>query len=1084
MVAILYFVFRISKLHPCTTHWCFTPWDQWSPCDATCGPGIRQRYRACYPLHAVCNGTVTETEKCQLKTCPNVGIWSVWSEWAPCTRRCGIGTMSRTRSCLSTQGVCSGGNKEVKLCNTHACKATGGWSAWGEWSSCSSNCGPGVRYQDRTCEDPPPSNGGPACHGAGTRVAHCFEKPCLDETTSVGVFNGNSFLLYPKTMVLKRMLTMYVKFRPDQQDGVIIYRHHGNDTSRTRNDTIILRLESGMVDLFIQFGGISQWLTVPFPLTMKQWHDVFVTFAGAKVAMRVDNGHPIDYSFPNLEVENVDLDQHMFVGGLSPPFVLKTKISYPGFIGHVATVRINYEDYFIEPHTGLAVSEESNRPSFSHDVELTEMDSDQLYPIFNGDDYITFLCKDCHGKPNLEVEIVIKPFQTDNGLIWISYGEEPGSFVALYFRKGSIFLCMNMGLKKRCTSTEVVPKNEWLAISFALSGIQIKLRLNHERAQILVADGHQFVARSFLHFAGGEQELWSTIYMMTRQTRGFEGILFSLKINKKVYDVRNNVGMRETGRLVSSETTSVAARYDEYHEPPVTDLEFICDLSDYVDLLDGQQAYLFWLKESEIIQNFTGIEIQKVPGMKHSSKMSVRSIEANTKDGFYGCLLRTDHHEILTHVFGVSFDDANETDIVEVAETAVLAIVLGLCLFVIIALLVLLKLGCLRRFPSYNAIIRHLPSWFTEGHRKDFLRRHSTSLKKSGIYNPEEIHRVLTMQQKSIQASSEFPRGFGRQSVNPPSTMADAPRGSRTSRPSLQQSVNEFIPPPVTDALAENTPLQAEDNNLLAYDPDSDYETPIARQQSEGTFFPPPVTEPYRRSTRISMRVPDHVRKNPDAFLPVGSRSGNRNSWQRSSKKLSIIPDTGESELTQSTEPTSVTPSLVVSQNEESGTGSETTRTIDSASSKKDSLPPTKRSAQHHPPRNEGPNQLLGEIPPGPATADQPQPFQYTNPQWPYTAANNNIGANHLVQPQPGYAPGGTGGYTHNVNVPVGQMPYAGQTHFPPPALQNPVSAPYAPQWRAQEPAFMGYPMQPQSSAYPQTPGYPNQQPTRPFFYQ
>lgn len=47
-----------------------TPWDAWSPCDVTCGGGIKTRYRACYPLNAVCNGTTVDTKKCSMKTCP------------------------------------------------------------------------------------------------------------------------------------------------------------------------------------------------------------------------------------------------------------------------------------------------------------------------------------------------------------------------------------------------------------------------------------------------------------------------------------------------------------------------------------------------------------------------------------------------------------------------------------------------------------------------------------------------------------------------------------------------------------------------------------------------------------------------------------------------------------------------------------------------------------------------------------------------------------------------------------------------------------------------------------------------------
>ena len=44
----------------------------------------------------------------------------------------------------------------------------GGYSAWGPYSNCSKTCGGGVRTKTRTCTNPPPSNGGNDCSGLGT----------------------------------------------------------------------------------------------------------------------------------------------------------------------------------------------------------------------------------------------------------------------------------------------------------------------------------------------------------------------------------------------------------------------------------------------------------------------------------------------------------------------------------------------------------------------------------------------------------------------------------------------------------------------------------------------------------------------------------------------------------------------------------------------------------------------------------------------------------------------------------------------------------------------------------------------------
>lgn len=99
--------------------------------------------------------------------------------------------------------------------------------------------------------------------------------------------------------------------------------------------------------------------------------------------------------------------------------------------------------------------------------------------------------------------------------------------------------------------------------------------------------------------------------------------------------------------------------------------------------------------------------------------------------------------------------------------------------------------------------------------------------------------------------------------------------------------------------------------DLLSYDPNSDYDQPVDRKLSDGTFFPPPITDAYRRS-RISMRIPNHIRKNPDAFMPSAKTSW-RNSFKLGVKNTTVTKDTSESADTKShdtatTESFTVTP--------------------------------------------------------------------------------------------------------------------------------------------------------------------------------
>ena len=55
----------------------------------------------------------------------------------------------------------------------------GGFSHWQSWSECHKSCGESsFRTRFRFCNNPPPSDGGKACHGDRLQVSKCPTKPC------------------------------------------------------------------------------------------------------------------------------------------------------------------------------------------------------------------------------------------------------------------------------------------------------------------------------------------------------------------------------------------------------------------------------------------------------------------------------------------------------------------------------------------------------------------------------------------------------------------------------------------------------------------------------------------------------------------------------------------------------------------------------------------------------------------------------------------------------------------------------------------------------------------------------------------
>uniref|UniRef100_A0A665VTB7 Hemicentin-1 n=1 Tax=Echeneis naucrates TaxID=173247 RepID=A0A665VTB7_ECHNA len=169
-------------------HGGYSEWAEWGPCSVSCGVGAQKRLRRCNnPLPANggshCAGLDAEIRSCQAKPCPVDGNWSEWSLWEECSRTCGQGNRTRTRTCSNppTQHggrQCEGKPLEAIMCSVRPCPVAGNWGSWLPWSPCSETCGKGMQSRVRLCNNPPPSFDGPRCEGTDTQTQVCKERPC------------------------------------------------------------------------------------------------------------------------------------------------------------------------------------------------------------------------------------------------------------------------------------------------------------------------------------------------------------------------------------------------------------------------------------------------------------------------------------------------------------------------------------------------------------------------------------------------------------------------------------------------------------------------------------------------------------------------------------------------------------------------------------------------------------------------------------------------------------------------------------------------------------------------------------------
>ena len=169
---------------PVDGYW--TAWSNYGECGVTCGEGYKYRTRECVGKKydgKDCVGDYKEATDCKTDVyCPVDGYWTAWSNYGECGVTCGEGYKYRTRKCVGKKyggKDCVGDYKEATDCKTDVnCPINGYWSEWEKWSSCSKTCGDGIQTRTRTCNEP--KYGGEKCEGSPKNTRKCvLKKDCV-----------------------------------------------------------------------------------------------------------------------------------------------------------------------------------------------------------------------------------------------------------------------------------------------------------------------------------------------------------------------------------------------------------------------------------------------------------------------------------------------------------------------------------------------------------------------------------------------------------------------------------------------------------------------------------------------------------------------------------------------------------------------------------------------------------------------------------------------------------------------------------------------------------------------------------------
>lgn len=169
---------------PCPSDCVVGDWGPWAACPVTCGNGTRTRGRGIKEQARLgggdCKGPFTSNKTCCNEACPVDCIFSDWTDWTSCSSSCGGGIRDRNRqeyqSAANGGRLCEGGIREDQACSEQRCPVDCHWHPWSEWGGCSKTCGGGVKTQSRT--KTLAMFGGNECDGNETKQLECAAEDC------------------------------------------------------------------------------------------------------------------------------------------------------------------------------------------------------------------------------------------------------------------------------------------------------------------------------------------------------------------------------------------------------------------------------------------------------------------------------------------------------------------------------------------------------------------------------------------------------------------------------------------------------------------------------------------------------------------------------------------------------------------------------------------------------------------------------------------------------------------------------------------------------------------------------------------
>ncbi|XP_015766704.1 PREDICTED: semaphorin-5A-like isoform X3 [Acropora digitifera] len=170
-------------------HGNWSAWGNWSECSTETWAGLRNRSRTCTNPVPRRGGRTCVGDSIQYEPCRQEDQENSWSSWGTCVQSDGNLCRCQTRRCQDKGNTPCLPDVRLENCTVDLSVGWegersweilgvqhGNWSAWGNWSECSTETWAGLRNRSRTCTNPVPRRGGRTCVGDSIQYEPCRQE--------------------------------------------------------------------------------------------------------------------------------------------------------------------------------------------------------------------------------------------------------------------------------------------------------------------------------------------------------------------------------------------------------------------------------------------------------------------------------------------------------------------------------------------------------------------------------------------------------------------------------------------------------------------------------------------------------------------------------------------------------------------------------------------------------------------------------------------------------------------------------------------------------------------------------------------